>query len=72
MLDVLMMLLAAIEDAGGLKDVLSTDGNIPQAKLVLDKQTYDIVQMNLAGLLTIDSETKSHGLGFTIECGDIT
>ncbi len=68
----LLLLLASIEEAGGLKEVKSTDGMKPQAKLTLDKQSYEIVQAELLGFLRIDSETKSVGLAFTIECGDIT
>lgn len=44
---------------------------MPQAKLVLDQQTYSVVTTNLAGLLKQINKTKQVGLGFTIECGEI-
>lgn len=71
MMNALLMLLSSLEDCGGLKAVKSADGEVPQAKLVLDKQTYDAVTRNLAGLLRVESETKQVGLCFTVECGDV-
>ena len=64
-------LLAAIEDAGGLKEVKTEDGMKSQLKLVCDKQTYNVITKKLSGLLQILSDTKSKGLCFTIEVGDL-
>jgi hypothetical protein len=69
MMEEFLNLLAAIEDAGGLKEVKTEDGLTPQLKLICDKQTYNVIISTLSGILQSVSDTKSKGLCFTIEIG---
>jgi hypothetical protein len=71
MIDKFLMFMAEIEQAGGLVNVKSTDGDTPQLKLVCDKQTYDIITADLMGLINPVSDTKSKGCAWTIEIGEL-
>ncbi len=63
----LLQLLAAIEDNGGLKET-----NHPRLKLICDKQTFDVINIQCMGLLNPISETKAVGMDWSIEIGDMS
>lgn len=69
--EALLALMAAIEQNGGLINVINTSSDVPQLKLVCDKQTYEIISISCLGLINPINENKSIGLGFTIEIGDL-
>lgn len=61
--EALLSLIATIEQNGGLDNI--------QLKLICDKQTYNVITSACLGLINPITESKSIGLNFIIEIGDL-